>query len=623
MKKLVSPKTLAFAFFLALLATSPLRSDAQILFDNGPYFNRTGTGFGGANESVLYTTTFGMGTIGFGHQSNLFNRVADDFVVDACHWRVDSIVFFGYQTGSTTTSTFTGVNFRIWDSIPDAVGSNVVFGDTTTNRMTRTAFSGAYRITETTTGNSTRPMMRNVCALNNVVLSSGTFWIDWASTGSLGSGPWAPSRTPVNVAITGNGKQRIGTVWNNLVDGGTGTPAQGLPFIIYGTVLDPVADAGTDQSGCPGSSVTLGGSPSGSGGQGPLTYSWNNGSTLNDSLLANPTAMPGGNTTYILSVTDTSGCTVVDTTVVTIGATASNFLIADTTICANDVITLDAGTANSYLWSNGDTSQTITVGSGAYFVAVDNGSGCLSLDTVVVSAAQGVSIIGNGTFCQQAGDTLTASISGGVYTWSTGETTQSIIVNSTGPYSVTVVDGNGCTSVDTFSVVAIPAPTAAFTFSVGAAGLTYSFTDQSTGGATSYAWNFGDGGTATTASPSHTYAASGNYSVTLIASNACGSDTSTQSLTVTDVQSALPFANVSVYPNPTTSKFEFSVTGLNLGSLQVDMMDVNGKVCKTWSFESAAQGINQSVDASKFAKGVYFMRFSNAEGMEMRKLVIE
>ena len=53
------------------------------------------------------------------------------------------------------------------------------------------------------------------------------------------------------------------------------------------------------------------------------------------------------------------------------------------------------------------------------------------------------------------------------------------------------------------------------------------------------------------------------------------------------------------------------------------MMDVQGKVCKTWTYESVAQGIVERVDASKFAKGVYFLRFSNAEGMEMRKLVIE
>ncbi|MGL5890181.1 MAG: hypothetical protein ACRC3B_09865, partial [Bacteroidia bacterium] len=51
-----------------LLAAAVLLSanaGAQVLYDNGPYYNSAGTGANGANESVLYTTTFAMGTIGF------------------------------------------------------------------------------------------------------------------------------------------------------------------------------------------------------------------------------------------------------------------------------------------------------------------------------------------------------------------------------------------------------------------------------------------------------------------------------------------------------------------------------------------------------------------------------
>lgn len=229
-----------------LLFAIPLSTTifGQVLFDNGPFYNRTGTGAGGANESVLYTTTFAMGTIGFGHQIPFYNRVADDFVVDG-NWQIDSIVFFAYQTGSTTTSTITAVNFRIWDNEPDVMGSNVVFGDTLTNRLTSTSFSNAYRITETTTGNSTRPIMKNVCATGfPITLTPGTYWLDWATGGTLGSGPWAPARTPLNIAVTGNGKQRINLTWNNALDGGTNTPAQGFPFIIYGS--NPIVSIGSN-----------------------------------------------------------------------------------------------------------------------------------------------------------------------------------------------------------------------------------------------------------------------------------------------------------------------------------------------------------------------------------------
>jgi hypothetical protein len=225
--------------FLALLGLFifPLASRAQILFDNGPVFNSVGTGSGGANESVLYTTTFGMGTIGFGQQLSALNRVADDFTLTATS-QIDSIVLFAYQTNSTTTSTITNVNFRIWDGPPDSVGSNIVFGDTTTNRLTNTYFSNIYRVTETIIGNNTRPIMRNVCATPGLTLTPGIYWIDWQTGGSISSGPWQPARVPVGQSITGNAKQRTigasGGVWNFAVDGGTGTPAQGFPFVLYG-----------------------------------------------------------------------------------------------------------------------------------------------------------------------------------------------------------------------------------------------------------------------------------------------------------------------------------------------------------------------------------------------------
>ena len=58
----------------------------------------------------------------------------------------------------------------------------------------------------------------------------------------------------------------------------------------------------------------------------------------------------------------------------------------------------------------------------------------------------------------------------------------------------------------------------------GNAPLTVSFTDQSTNNPTAWSWDFGDGGTSTAQNPTYTYNAAGTYTVTLTASNSCGSD---------------------------------------------------------------------------------------------------
>lgn len=213
------------------------------LYSNGPFITATGTGPGGANLSTLQSTSLGMSTLGAGHQAAAAanNRVADEFVVPAGGWTLNCAVLYAYQTGSSTTSTITAVNVRIWDGPPGAMGSNIVFGDTTTNRMTSTAWTNAYRVSETAMTDTSRPVMAQTVNLGGLTLAAGTYWLDWQSDGSLASGPWAPPITIVGQAATGNAQQFIGTnaTWGPLLDTGTGTPAQGLPFLLLGPLGTP------------------------------------------------------------------------------------------------------------------------------------------------------------------------------------------------------------------------------------------------------------------------------------------------------------------------------------------------------------------------------------------------
>jgi PKD repeat protein len=128
-----------------------------------------------------------------------------------------------------------------------------------------------------------------------------------------------------------------------------------------------------------------------------------------------------------------------------------------------------------------------------------------------------------------------------------------------GSYSVTltVTDNGGASDSHTASVSVTGGssnqpPTAAF--SSTSSGLTASFTDSSSdsdGTIASRAWNFGDGASSTQASPSHTYAAAGTYSVTLTVTDDDGaSDSETATVTV------------SVDPGSTVLANGVAVTGL-------------------------------------------------------------
>src|SRR4030095_12358838 len=85
----------------------------SVIYDNGPLINLPGGGFGGADVSHLHD---GMNSLGSNNSLSLGYRCADDIVIPAWEsWNIDSIIFYGYQTNSTTTSTFSDVNVRIWD----------------------------------------------------------------------------------------------------------------------------------------------------------------------------------------------------------------------------------------------------------------------------------------------------------------------------------------------------------------------------------------------------------------------------------------------------------------------------------------------------------------------------
>ncbi len=134
-------------------------------------------------------------------------------------------------------------------------------------------------------------------------------------------------------------------------------------------------------------------------------------------------------------------------------------------ICPGKTKLIDAGAGyDSYLWNTGATTQTITVGPGSYYVTVMK-SGCYATSaTVTVSnyavGAALISASGTLNFCAGGSVTLASSV-GSSYLWSNGATTNSIVVNASGTYSVTVTDGNGCqASSASVSAIVNPLPNA-------------------------------------------------------------------------------------------------------------------------------------------------------------------
>ncbi|MFN8397350.1 MAG: PKD domain-containing protein [Bacteroidia bacterium] len=186
------------------------------------------------------------------------------------------------------------------------------------------------------------------------------------------------------------------------------------------------------------------------------TFLWGGGQT-SDFLIIDSTG------TYSVYAIDSNNCRASDTIVVVIDSLPSLPYNNDTVTVCNTTI-LDAQNAGgTFLWSNGATTQTTTPATaGNYYVTVTTPAGCSLVDTVTVNLNPNPNLnLGpDTTFCLGGLAVLNAGngLTGTTYQWSTGATTQVIVVNNPGAYAVTVTSPFGCTSSDTIGLQIVLAP---------------------------------------------------------------------------------------------------------------------------------------------------------------------
>lgn len=206
------------------------------LYYQAELINYPNQGFGGADVSATTGATFG-----YTSSTSSGFYLSEDFTVPPGElWVIDSVVFFAYQTNSTTTSTFNVLRFQIMQGTTPGAGT-IVFGDLTTNRLAATQFTGIYRTLPSAKTNTQRPIMQISGNLPSLNLTSGNYRIDYMLGGTLAAGPFVPQRTISTIhEATGNAYQ-FTTGWVALTeldpDGNNPLP-KGMPFLIYGTSLE-------------------------------------------------------------------------------------------------------------------------------------------------------------------------------------------------------------------------------------------------------------------------------------------------------------------------------------------------------------------------------------------------
>jgi parallel beta-helix repeat protein len=208
----------------------------------------------------------------------------------------------------------------------------------------------------------------------------------------------------------------------------------------------PVVNAGNDIAIYQNESITL--TSSGDG-----TFIWNTGDET-ESI----TVSPLETTTYTVTAT-LDGCSSSDSVTVTVlePDTVSANAGEDKSICENESVTLTASGGPYYLWSTGETTQSIIVSpleTTTYTVTVSNDFISDSDDVVVTVNPVPVAYAGEERAIL-SGDSIPLTASGGSeFLWSTGETTQEIMVSPTDTTTYTVeVFENGCSDIASVTVI--------------------------------------------------------------------------------------------------------------------------------------------------------------------------
>jgi PKD repeat protein len=164
-------------------------------------------------------------------------------------------------------------------------------------------------------------------------------------------------------------------------------------------------------------------------------------------------------------------------------------------------------------------------------------------------------------------------------TWTGASTTNSIILTadaSGGTVSVTAENVCGNSSPSSIVVTTMPgAPIANFAFSNNSGNVAFSSTSSD---ASSWSWDFGDGGSANLEDPNHVYISNGSFLVTLIVSNGCGSDTITQTVNVNGVGiDDLDQETILIYPVPANDYVTIKVPEMVLNQNCI-ILDNSGRV---------------------------------------------
>ncbi|MFN5323547.1 MAG: T9SS type A sorting domain-containing protein [Bacteroidota bacterium] len=312
---------------------------------------------------------------------------------------------------------------------------------------------------------------------------------------------------------------------------------------------------------------------------GGTSYAWNTG---NSATTAANNFTTVGSYTVTVTATNSNGCTSNASQAITVNEVPSNTITfgGPSAICSGASTSISVPSGASYLWSNGATTNAITVTTaGTYTVTATSGAGCTSTSSQAVVAltnpVAAVSSSAPNMTCTINSVSFTAT-GGNTYAWSTGATTSGISTSTVGMYTVTVTNANGCTDSEQIYVGSnTQAPLVSITTNRPqlTCNHTYSTLNATASGQglLTYLWNNGS------TNSTRTVGVAGTYTVTVTdGANGCTSTTS---------------YNLTSNTTPPTPSISSSVAALTCATTSAQLT-ASGANSYAWSTGATGSNLN-------------------------------
>lgn len=424
-----------------------------------------------------------------------------------------------------------------------------------------------------------------------------------ANAGSAYTYKWSTGATVQAISVAQSGNYRV-TVYNQ---------CDSAVSSIQNVVVNAVPAAQLSPDGplllCNGASQTLFATPTGA------AYVWLKDGAVIDGQAAD-TLPVGTSGNYAVIVTQGSCSDTSQTVSISTAGTgnaAVEIMATQTTLCAGETVTLDAGTGfSTYTWLPGNSAtQTLQVTTaGTYIVNVSNNNGqCTSTGADTITIVTGPDVITpvlayDSTIC--AGDTITVQVepsSFSSYVWSNGASTATIS-DVTGSYSVTVSQVGYCgTASATINAAGTALPDASFI-------INNKLLTANTAGA-QYQW-YRDGSAIPNADgDSYLVNQTGDYSLQVTV-NGCSNTSAAQQVIVTAIQDIEADILIGAYPNPVDGVLNILCHVQGNVQLHYSIAGLDGRNAGEGKVANLGSGVSTiQYDMSAMPQGVYVLQLQS------------